>query len=145
MVGIEVPVSELTGETVVEHLVVVGDVGHAINPGLAKGQDLGAATQGLGIALWEELIYDGEQLTNPNLIEYRVPRVRDVPRRITSVVAERADGIGPYGAKGGGEGALNPISAAIAAAVGRAVGVWPDELPLTPARVSALLSRRVET
>lgn len=144
VVGVEITVSELTGEVVVEHLVVVGDVGHAINPALVKGQDLGAATQGLGIALWEELIYDGEQLTNPNLVEYRVPRFRDVPRRITSVVAERDDGVGPYGAKGGGEGALNPIPAAIAAAVGRAVGVWPEELPLTPARVSALLQREVD-
>lgn len=138
-VGVEVAVDEATGEVAVEHLVTVGDVGWAIEPDLVKGQDLGAATQGLGIALWEEMVYEGEQLTNPNLIEYRVPRFRDVPRRITSLLAERGDGAGPYGAKGAGEGALNPVPAAVAAAVGRAVGVWPTELPLTPARVWALL------
>ena len=138
-VGVEVAVNEATGEVTVEHLVTVGDVGHAVNPDLVKGQDLGAATQGLGIALWEEMIYDGEQLTNPNLIEYRVPRLRDTPRRITSVLAERGDGAGPYGAKGAGEGSLNPVPAAVAAAVGRAVGVWPTELPLTPPRVWSLL------
>ena len=138
-VGVEVAVDEATGEVAVEHLVTVGDVGRAIEPDLVKGQDLGAATQGLGIALWEEMVYEGEQLTNPNLIEYRVPRFRDVPRRITSLLAERGDGAGPYGAKGAGEGALNPVPAAVAAAVGRAVGVWPTELPLTPARVWALL------
>ena len=44
-------------------------------PGLVEGQDLGAATQGLGAALLEEMIYDGQQLVNPNLVEYRVPRV----------------------------------------------------------------------
>ena len=140
-VGVEVAVDAATGEVVVEHLVTVGDVGHAVNPDLVKGQDLGAATQGLGIALWEEMVYDGEQLTNPNLIEYRVPRLRDTPRRITSVVAERGDGVGPYGAKGAGEGALNPVPAAVAAAVGRAVGVWPTELPLTPPRVWSLLQQ----
>ena len=140
-VGVEVSVDTATGEVVVEHLVTVGDVGHAVNSDLVKGQDLGAATQGLGIALWEEMVYDGEQLTNPNLIEYRVPRLRDTPRRITSVLAERADGVGPYGAKGAGEGALNPIPAAVAAAVGRAVGVWPTELPLTPPRVWSLLQQ----
>ncbi len=113
----------------IEHLVTVGDVGHAINPALVEGQDLGAATQGLGAALFEEMIYDGQQLMNPNLVEYRVPRFRDVPRRITSVLAERGDGVGPYGAKGGGEGSLNPIPAAVAAAVGRAVGAWPDRAP----------------
>ena len=140
-VGVEVSVDEATGEVTVEHLVTVGDVGHAVNPDLVKGQDLGAATQGLGIALWEEMVYDGEQLTNPNLVEYRVPRLRDTPRRVTSVLAERADGAGPYGAKGAGEGALNPVPAAVAAAVGRAVGVWPTELPLTPPRVWSLLQQ----
>ena len=140
-VGVEVAVDAATGEVTVEHLVTVGDVGHAVNPDLVKGQDLGAATQGLGIALWEEMVYDGEQLTNPNLIEYRVPRLRDTPRRITSVLAERGDGAGPYGVKGAGEGALNPVPAAVAAAVGRAVGVWPTELPLTPPRVWSLLQR----
>ncbi len=140
-VGVEVSVDEATGEVAVEHLVTVGDVGHAVNPDLVKGQDLGAATQGLGIALWEEMVYDGEQLTNPNLVEYRVPRLRDTPRRITSVLAERGDGAGPYGAKGAGEGALNPVPAAVAAAVGRAVGVWPTELPLTPPRVWSLLQQ----
>ncbi len=140
-IGVEVAVDTATGEVVVEHLVTVGDVGHAVNPDLVKGQDLGAATQGLGIALWEEMVYDGEQLTNPNLIEYRVPRLRDTPRRMTSVLAERGDGAGPYGAKGAGEGALNPVPAAVAAAVGRAVGVWPTELPLTPPRVWSLLQQ----
>ena len=140
-VGVEVSVDTATGEVTIEHLVTVGDVGHAVNPDLVKGQDLGAATQGLGIALWEEMVYDGEQLTNPNLIEYRVPRLRDTPRRITSVLAERGDGAGPYGAKGAGEGSLNPVPAAVAAAVGRAVGVWPTELPLTPPRVWSLLQQ----
>ncbi len=140
-VGVEVAVDEATGEVTIEHLVTVGDVGHAVNPDLVKGQDLGAATQGLGIALWEEMVYDGEQLTNPNLIEYRVPRLRDTPRQVTSVLAERGDGAGPYGAKGAGEGALNPVPAAVAAAVGRAVGVWPTELPLTPPRVWSLLQQ----
>ena len=140
-VGVEVSVDVATGEVTVEQLVTVGDVGYAVNPDLVKGQDLGAATQGLGIALWEEMVYDGEQLTNPNLVEYRVPRLRDTPRRITSVLAERGDGAGPYGAKGAGEGALNPVPAAVAAAVGRAVGVWPTELPLTPPRVWSLLQQ----
>jgi CO/xanthine dehydrogenase Mo-binding subunit len=135
VIGVEVAVHEDTGEVVIEHLVVVGDVGHAMNPDLVKGQDIGAATQGLGCALWEELVYEGQQLTNPNLVEYRVPRFRDMPRRITSVIAERADGVGPYGLKGGGEGALNPIGAAVASAVGQAVGRWPDRIPLTPERV----------
>ena len=139
MVGVEVAVDEETGLVNVEHLVTVGDVGYAINPSLVEGQDLGAATQGLGGALFEQLIYDGPQLVNPNVVDYRVPRMKDMPRRISSVIVERQDGVGPYGAKGGGEGSLNPIAAAVAAAVARATGVWPDRLPLTAETVWGLI------
>jgi CO/xanthine dehydrogenase Mo-binding subunit len=139
MIGLEVSVDPDTGRITVEHLVTVGDVGHAINPAMVEGQDLGAATQGLGAALSEELIYDGPQLVNPNMVEYRVPRVGDMPKRYDSFIVERADGVGPYGAKGGGEGSLNPIGGALASAVARATGVWPDRLPLTPERVWEML------
>jgi CO/xanthine dehydrogenase Mo-binding subunit len=139
MVGVEVSVDRDTGVVTVERLATVGDVGFAINPRLVEGQDLGAATQGLGAALFEELVYDGPQLANPNMVDYRVPRTRDVPRSIITMLAERRDGIGPYGAKGAGEGALNPVGPAVAAAVARATGRWPDRLPLTPERVWRLL------
>lgn len=142
MIGVEVSVDPDTGRVTVEHLVTVGDVGYAINPAMVEGQDLGAATQGLGAALMEELIYDGPQLVNPNMVEYRVPRTGDVPRRYDSFVVERGDGVGPYGAKGGGEGSLNPIGGAIASAIARATGVWPDRLPLTPERVWEMLRSR---
>jgi CO/xanthine dehydrogenase Mo-binding subunit len=144
MVGVEVSVDPGTGKVTVEHLVTVGDVGYAINPALVEGQDLGAATQGLGAALGEELLYDGPQLTNANLVDYRVPRTTDMPKRIDTIIVERGDGVGPYGAKGGGEGSLNPIGGAIAAAVGRAIGVWPDQLPLTPERVWKLMRSRAD-
>jgi CO/xanthine dehydrogenase Mo-binding subunit len=119
--------------------VTVADVGKAINPVLVEGQDLGAATQGLGGALSEQLIYDGEQIANANMVEYRVPRITDRPRRFTSLIAERGDGVGPYGAKGVGEGARNPVGGAVAAAVARATGTWPTSLPLTPEHVWRLL------
>ena len=137
--GVRVRVDPDTGQIRLLRLVTVADVGHAIHPEMLKGQDVGAATQGLGAALFEELVYDGPQLVNPNLVEYRVPRAGDMPAEIVTMVAERGDGVGPYGAKGGGEGTLNPMGAAVAAAVGRAVGRWPDRLPLTPERVWRLI------
>ncbi|MDE0232424.1 MAG: xanthine dehydrogenase family protein molybdopterin-binding subunit [bacterium] len=137
--GVKVRVDPDTGQVFPLRMVTVADVGHAIHPEMLKGQDVGAATQGLGAALFEELVYDGPQLVNPNLVEYRVPRAKDMPGEIVSIVAERGDGVGPYGAKGGGEGTLNPMGAATAAAVARAVGRWPDRLPLTPERVWRLM------
>jgi CO/xanthine dehydrogenase Mo-binding subunit len=140
MVGVAVEVDPETGVVTVDQLVTVADIGFAINPQAVEGQDLGAATQGLGGALYEELVYDGPQLANANMVDYRVPRVTDMPRKIDLVLAERRDGIGPYGAKGAGEGQLNPIGGAVAAAVARAVGRWPNRLPLTPERVWRLLN-----
>ncbi len=140
IVGVEVSVEPDTGQVDVRQLVTVADVGFAINPHAVEGQDLGAATQGLGAALFEELVYEGPQLVNPNVVDYRVPRMRDVPAKIDTIIVERRDGIGPYGAKGAGEGALNPMTAAVAIAVGRATGKWPTRVPLTPERVWRLLN-----
>jgi CO/xanthine dehydrogenase Mo-binding subunit len=142
MVGVGLRINDETGEVRVQRLSTVGDIGFAINPAAMEGQDLGAAMQGLGAALFEELTYDGGQLTNANLVDYRVPRSTDMPPEIVTHLAERQDGIGPFGAKGGGEGSLNPVGGAAMSAVARALGVWPDEvrLPLTPERVWRLMN-----
>ncbi len=141
-VGVEVSVDEATGQIWVKHLVTVGDVGCAINPQLVESQDLGAAIMGFGMAMREELVYtpDGNLLSG-NLVEYRVPRAGDIPP-FTSILAERGDGVGVYGAKGGGEGSLNPVAAAIANAVQRATGVRLRQAPFTPERVWRALQER---
>jgi len=140
-VGVEVSVDESTGEIKVHRLVTVGDVGCAINPQLVEGQDIGAAMMGLGMATREELIYEDGNLMNGNLFDYRVPRMTDLPE-VRPVLAERGDGVGPYGAKGGGEGSLNPVGAAIANAVQRAIGVRLREAPFTPERVWLAIQER---
>lgn len=137
MVGVDIAVNPTTGSLTVDHLVTVGDVGFAVNPQATKAQELGAATQGMGGALMEELLYDAAELTNPNVVDYRVPRSTDMPRRWTPLLVERQDGVGPYGAKGIGEGSLNPVGAAICSALAAATDRWPERvrLPLTPERV----------
>lgn len=140
-VGVEVSVDETTGVIRVEKLVTVGDVGCAINPQLVEGQDIGAAMMGLGMATREELVYEDGNLMNGNLFDYRVPRTTDLPE-IRSVIVERGDGVGLYGAKGGGEGSLNPVAAAIANAVWRAAGIRLREAPFSPERVWNALRER---
>jgi len=134
-------VDEETGAVRVTKLASVADVGFAIHPEMVHGQDAGAAMMGLGAALKEELVYDGEMLANGNLVDYRVPRFSDLPE-LDLMLAERRDGVGPYGAKGGGEGATNPVGGAVASALGRAVGRFPHQLPVTPERVWRLIKDR---
>lgn len=135
VVGAEIALDEETGKISLDTLVTIGDVGLAIHPAMTEGQDLGAATMGLGAGLFEELIYDGQQLMNGTMLEYRVPRFSDLAKNIETKLVQNRDGVGPYGAKGGGEGAVNPISPCIANALYRATGARIRRLPLTPERV----------
>jgi len=140
--GCEIAVDEETGKITMEKLATVGDVGLAINPALAEGQDIGAATMGMGIGLFEELIYEGSQLVNGSILDYRLPRFSDMPRHVELHLVQNQDGVGPYGAKGGGEASLNSMAANIANAVDQAVGVRIRQAPLTPERVWRALKEK---
>ena len=143
--GCEISVDEETGKITMEKLATVGDVGLAINPALAEGQDIGAATMGMGIGLFEELVYEGSQLMNGSILDYRLPRFSDLPKEVELHLVQNQDGVGPFGAKGGGEASLNSMAANIANAVDSAVGVRIRQAPLTPERVwRALKEKRIK-
>jgi CO/xanthine dehydrogenase Mo-binding subunit len=131
----EVSVDEETGAVVVEAYASVADVGRCINPQQCEGQDEGAVVQGIGHTLFEEMAYEGGSLVNANLAVYRIPRAEDVPPALRCHFVENADGAGPFGAKGAGEGSLVPVSPAVGNALARLTGVRFRDLPLTPERV----------
>jgi CO/xanthine dehydrogenase Mo-binding subunit/aerobic-type carbon monoxide dehydrogenase small subunit (CoxS/CutS family) len=131
----EVTLDVETGALTVEDYVSVADVGRCINPLSCETQDEGAVVQGLGHTLFEEMVYDGGQLLNGTLLDYRVPRADDVAGRLRCRFVENADGPGPFGAKGAGEGSLVPVSPAVGNALARLTGIRFRELPLTPERV----------
>jgi CO/xanthine dehydrogenase Mo-binding subunit len=145
VVGVEIALDEETGAISLDSLVTIGDVGLAIHPAMTESQDIGAATMGLGVGLFEELIYDGQQLMNGNMLEYRVPRFSDLAPRIDLKLVQNRDGVGPYGAKGGGEGSVNPVGACLANALYQATGVRIRRLPLTPERVWKALQEKKKT
>jgi CO/xanthine dehydrogenase Mo-binding subunit len=130
----EVEVDPDTGQVRVRKTATVADVGRAINPLLVERQDEGGTMQGIGNALFEEIVFDGGHITNDTLLEYRVPSLVDLPDEMTCVIVENEDGPGPYGAKGCGEGSLAATVAAVVNALADA-GVPMNELPLTPERV----------
>jgi aerobic carbon-monoxide dehydrogenase large subunit len=135
----EVAVDPLTGAVEVLDYVAVEDVGRIINPLTLHGQALGAIVQGLGGALFEELVHDADgQLLGGNFADYLMPTAADVPA-ITAVVLEsKPSPVNPLGAKGAGEGGIVPVGGVIANAVGAALetlGVEPRGLPLSPQNV----------
>jgi CO/xanthine dehydrogenase Mo-binding subunit len=81
------------------------------------------------------MAYGDGHLLNGTLLAYRVPRADDAPAALECRFVENADGGGPFGAKGAGEGSLVPVSPAVANALARLAGIRLRELPLTPERV----------
>jgi CO/xanthine dehydrogenase Mo-binding subunit len=140
--AVEVEVDETTGEVAVVEAWSAHDVGRAINPQAVEGQIHGGFVQGLGLALTEEMVWDGPTPVNPTMMDYRVPGARDVPYAITPIIVEHPEPSGPFGAKAIGEPPLVGVAPAIANAVADAVGVRLRDLPMTPERVlRALLAR----
>lgn len=133
--GAEVEVDPETGEIRLLKYISASDVGKAINPLQCEGQDEGGAVFGIGHTLYEEMVYEDGQPLNPNLIDYRVPSFRHLPQEFESLLIENANGPGPFGSKGMGEGGILPVASAIGNAVARAAGVRFYDLPLTPPKV----------
>jgi CO/xanthine dehydrogenase Mo-binding subunit len=138
--GAEVSMDRDTGRIRVNKLVSVADVGQAINPHLVEAQEMGGAMQGLGNALFEEMLYENGQLLNSTLLDYHVPSINDLPDRFVSSISENEDGPGPYGIKGVGEGALAGVPPAIVNAVAD-LGIAMYELPLTSERIWRAMQR----
>ncbi|HYT11660.1 MAG TPA: xanthine dehydrogenase family protein molybdopterin-binding subunit [Candidatus Nitrosopolaris sp.] len=132
----EVEVDEGTGEILLVRHVTVADVGRALNPQHVAMQDEGAAVMGLGHTLMEHIILDeAGRIMNLGALDYRIPTTKDLPLDMQSMVVENADGPGPYGSKGAGEGGLMATAPAVASAVAEAAGAVIRDLPLTPERV----------
>jgi CO/xanthine dehydrogenase Mo-binding subunit len=128
----EITVDEGTGAIQVLRVGGSADLGYVMNRKAAEGQDEGAMVMGLGHTLSEEYVYEDGQVVNGTLFDYKVPTMEDVPLHVGTVLIESGDGPGPFGARGGGEGAILPVAPAVANALFQGWGIRIKELPLTP-------------
>jgi CO/xanthine dehydrogenase Mo-binding subunit len=133
--AVELEVDRETGQVHVEKYVTAADAGKALHPIQCEGQDEGSAMMGFGHTFYEAIQFDGGHITNPNLIDYKVPSFEDVPEEFESILIEDGNGPGPYGSKGLGEGGIIPVAPAVANAIAWSTGARIRELPLTPERV----------
>jgi carbon-monoxide dehydrogenase large subunit len=134
----EVEIDEATGVVRIVRHTVVDDVGRMVNPLLVKGQIHGGVVQGLGQALFEDLVYDANgQLVTGSFMDYAMPRADDVPFfEVDS--HEVPTQVNPLGAKGVGEAGTVGALPALVNAVNDALaplGVRHLDMPVTPERV----------
>jgi CO/xanthine dehydrogenase Mo-binding subunit len=136
---VDVEVDKETGRVDVKRYTVVEDAGKAIHPLQVEGQFQGGAVQGIGWALNEEYYYgeDG-RLQNPSFLDYRMPVASDVPMIGTEIV-EVPNPRHPYGLRGVGEVPVTPTMGAIANAIGDAIGIRPQSLPMSPPKLLKLM------
>ena len=133
--AVEVSVDRETGKVDVEKYVTAADAGKAIHPLQCEGQDEGSAMMGFGHTFYEAYQWEGGQIINSSLVDYKVPTFDDLPHEFESILIEDGNGPGPYGAKGLGEGGIIPVAPAVANAVFWCTGARVKSLPLTPEKV----------
>jgi carbon-monoxide dehydrogenase large subunit len=103
---------------------------------IVHGQTVGAAVQGIGATILEELVYgDNGQLLSGTLMDYTLPTSTDAPAIDSIILEEAPSPLNPLGVKGAGEGGIVATGAALANAVSHALaalGIQVSELPLSP-------------
>ncbi|MFN2510657.1 MAG: xanthine dehydrogenase family protein molybdopterin-binding subunit [Pyrinomonadaceae bacterium] len=127
----EVTVDMLTYEAQVQDFVAVQEVGKVINPVLAAGQIEGGVAQGIGFALFENVVWANGRMANNQMTNYIIPTPADIPP-IRVYFEENPYAYGPAGAKGIGELPMDGPAPAILSAIENATGVSISHVPLMP-------------
>ncbi|MEV5464353.1 molybdopterin cofactor-binding domain-containing protein [Streptomyces griseoincarnatus] len=114
-------------------LACAQDVGKALNPLSVVGQIQGGTTQGLGVAVMEEIMVDPRtaKVRNPSFTDYLIPTILDTPT-IPVDVLELADDHAPYGLRGVGEAPTLSSTPAVLAAIRAATGLELNRTPVRP-------------
>ncbi|KOU00402.1 carbon monoxide dehydrogenase [Streptomyces rimosus subsp. pseudoverticillatus] len=128
-----VEVDTALGLVKVVELACAQDVGKALNPLSVIGQIQGGTTQGLGVAVMEEIIVDPKtaKVRNPSFTDYLIPTILDTPT-IPVDVLELADEHAPYGLRGIGEAPTLSSTPAVLAAIRNATGLELNRTPVRP-------------
>ena len=137
--GAVVEVDRETGRVILRQLHLATHAGRVIHRANAELQNEGCAAFGLSRALFEEMLFDGGQVTNANLSDYNIASLQDFPEAFTTTLAESEDPDAEV--HGLGETGLPAVPPAIGNAVRDAIGVRIPGIPLTPERVLSHLSR----
>jgi carbon-monoxide dehydrogenase large subunit len=138
----EVEIEPETGHVTLINFTAVDDVGRVINPMIVEGQVQGGVAQGVGQALLESCVYDGDgQLLSGSMLDYTMPRADDLAP-VSVATHTTLCTHNPLGVKGCGEvGAIGSPPAVINAVVDalRDYGVNHIEMPATPPKIWSII------
>ncbi|MFE9646226.1 xanthine dehydrogenase family protein molybdopterin-binding subunit [Streptomyces sp. NPDC006365] len=120
-------------------LACAQDVGKALNPLSVVGQIQGGTTQGLGMAVMEEILVDPKtaKVRNPSFTDYLIPTILDTPTMPVDVL-ELADAHAPYGLRGVGEAPTLSSTPAVLAAIRNATGLELNRTPVRPEHLTGM-------
>ncbi len=127
--AVELTVNKSNGKIKMQNIVAAHDIGRAVNRAMVLGQMYGGITQGVGMALSEDLGIEDGRFPHLDLNHYKIPKARELPE-ITGIIVENPDPQSPSKAKGIGEPALELIAPAIANALYNATGIRYRDMPL---------------
>jgi CO/xanthine dehydrogenase Mo-binding subunit len=127
----DVTVNVATFEVQVDDFVALQEVGKVIHPVLAAGQIEGGVAQGIGFALYENVVWKNGRMSNGQMTNYIIPTAVDVPP-IRVFFEEQPYAHGPSGAKGIGELPMDGTAPAIVNAIENATGASISRIPLMP-------------
>jgi len=126
------------GKPEIRRYVIGHDCGTVINPHIVKGMTLGGIAHGLGAALLEEFVYNGEgQLITQSFMDYLLPSAHEVPE-VEIVHHCTPSPFTVFGQKGSGESGYLGAPAAISAAVNDCVASLGISFNKLPIRISAI-------
>jgi carbon-monoxide dehydrogenase large subunit len=130
-----------TGAPDLQQMWAVDDAGNIINPMLADGQRHGGLAQGIGQALWEEVIYDEDgNLVTSSFVDYLIPTADSIPMFGLAATVTTTP-TNPLGAKGIGEAGAIGATPAVVNAVADALDVDEIQVPMTPEKIWRALGR----
>jgi len=138
----QVAVNTKTGKVKIQKYYALQDCGTPINPELALGQIYGGVLKTIGHSMFEEMVLDDNgTCLNPDLLNYQVPMMGDLPDDFKSELIDTDDPFGPYGSKSVAEISCNGAAPAIATAIHDAVGIWIRSWPFSAEKVLHALGK----
>jgi len=138
--GCELRVDKKTGEVRIDHFVSSFDVGRVISPQMIRGQIVGGVVMGIGQTLKERVEFSEQgKMTNATWVRYKMPRLKDAPRKQSVICVETPEKRGPFGARCIAEHPMVAVAPAILNALFDATGHEFVRVPVLPKDILEVL------